>query len=76
VTDTNRGTAGSVAPATGKLAIFTPGLGAVATTLSPASRTSRTLHADGLVVADGHDPLGKRTENRSPLIMTSCRSPG
>ncbi len=70
MTDTNRGTAGSVAPATGKLAIFTPGLGAVATTfIAGVERVRR-----GLSVPIGSPSqmatirLGKRTDNRSPHI--------
>jgi myo-inositol-1-phosphate synthase len=70
VTDTNRGTAGAVAPATGKLAIFTPGLGAVATTfIAGVERVRRGLSVPiGSLSQMATIRLGKRTDNRSPLI--------
>ncbi|MES2523442.1 MAG: inositol-3-phosphate synthase [Gemmatimonadota bacterium] len=68
--DTNRGDAASVAPATGKLAIFTPGLGAVATTfIAGVERVRRGLSVPiGSLTQMGTIRLGKRTEARSPLI--------
>ncbi len=70
MTDTNRGTAGSVAPATGKLAIFTPGLGAVATTfIAGVERVRRGLSVPiGSLSQMATIRLGKRTDNRSPHI--------
>jgi len=70
VTDTNRGTAGAVTPATGKLAIFTPGLGAVATTfIAGVERVRRGLSVPiGSLSQMATIRLGKRTDNRSPLI--------
>ncbi len=68
--DTNRGSAAPVAPATGKLAIFTPGLGAVATTfIAGVERVRRGLSVPiGSLTQMGTIRLGKRTESRSPLI--------
>ena len=59
-----------VAPATGKLAIFTPGLGAVATTfIAGVERVRRGLSAPiGSLTQMATIRLGKRTESRSPLI--------
>ncbi len=70
MTDTKRGTAGAVAPAAGKLAIFTPGLGAVATTfIAGVERVRRGLSVPiGSLSQMATIRLGKRTDNRSPLI--------
>jgi len=70
VTDTNRGSAGAVTPAAGKLAIFTPGLGAVATTfIAGVERVRRGLSVPiGSLSQMATIRLGKRTEHRSPLI--------
>jgi myo-inositol-1-phosphate synthase len=70
VSDTNRGGAASVGPATGKLAIFTPGLGAVATTfIAGVERVRRGLSVPiGSLTQMATIRLGKRTESRSPLI--------
>src|SRR5438477_2497163 len=58
------------APATGKLGILTPGLGAVATTFIAGVEAIRRGHAKpiGSLTQMATIRLGKRTENRSPLI--------
>ncbi len=59
-----------VKPAAGKLGILTPGMGAVASTFIAgviASRKGLRLPI-GSVTQLGHIRLGKRTENRQPLI--------
>lgn len=68
--DSMRGSAASIAPATGKLAVFTPGLGAVATTfIAGVERVRRGLSAPiGSLTQMATVRLGKRTENRSPRI--------
>src|SRR6476619_4589580 len=60
----------SPAPATGKLGILTPGLGAVATTfISGVESVRRGLSKPiGSLTQMGTIRLGKRTEARSPLI--------
>jgi len=70
VTDTKSGGAASIAPASGKLAIFTPGLGAVSTTLmAGVERVRRGLSVPiGSLTQMATIRLGKRTESRSPLI--------
>ena len=70
MTDTQSGTAGAVAPANGKLAIFTPGLGAVATTfIAGVERVRRGLSVPiGSLSQLATIRLGKRTDGRSPLI--------
>jgi myo-inositol-1-phosphate synthase len=70
VTDSTRGSAASIAPASGKLAIFTPGLGAVSTTfIAGVERVRRGLSVPiGSLSQMATIRLGKRTENRSPLI--------
>jgi len=70
VTDTNRGGAAAVAPASGKLAIFTPGLGAVATTfIAGVERVRRGLSVPiGSLTQMATIRLGKRTEARSPYL--------
>src|ERR1051326_6588375 len=61
---------GNVAPATGKLGILTPGLGAVATTFMAGVESIRRGHSQpiGSLTQMATIRLGKRTENRSPLI--------
>jgi myo-inositol-1-phosphate synthase len=60
----------SIAPATGKLGILTPGLGAVATTfIAGVESVRRGLSKPiGSLTQMATIRLGKRTENRSPLI--------
>lgn len=60
----------SVQPATGKLGILTPGLGAVATTfMAGVESVRRGLTAPiGSLTQMATVRLGKRTENRTPLI--------
>ncbi|HEX7825825.1 MAG TPA: inositol-3-phosphate synthase, partial [Mycobacterium sp.] len=57
-------------PATGKLGIITPGLGAVATTFMAGVESVRRGHTQpiGSLTQMATIRLGKRTENRSPLI--------
>ena len=57
-------------PATGKLGIITPGLGAVATTFMAGVESVRRGHTQpiGSLTQLATIRLGKRTENRSPLI--------
>src|SRR6188472_2490668 len=59
-----------IKPATGKLGILTPGLGAVATTFIAGVESVRRGLANpiGSLTQMGTIRLGKRTENRSPLI--------
>ncbi|MGZ8455725.1 MAG: inositol-3-phosphate synthase [Gemmatirosa sp.] len=59
-----------IAPATGKLGILTPGLGAVATTfIAGVESVRRGLSKPiGSLTQMATIRLGKRTENRSPLI--------
>jgi myo-inositol-1-phosphate synthase len=61
---------GAVRPARGKLAILTPGLGAVATTfIAGVESVRRGLSQPiGSLTQMATIRLGKRTENRSPLI--------
>lgn len=68
--DTTSGTPATIAPATGKLVIFTPGLGAVATTfIAGVERVRRGLSVPiGSLTQMATIRLGKRTEARSPLI--------
>ena len=60
----------SVRPATGKLGILTPGMGAVATTFIAGVESVRRGHTQpiGSLTQMATIRLGKRTENRSPLI--------
>ena len=60
----------SIAPATGKLGILTPGLGAVATTfIAGVESVRRGLSKPiGSLTQMATIRLGKRTDNRSPLI--------
>ena len=57
-------------PATGKLGILTPGLGAVATTFMAGVESIRRGHTQpiGSLTQMATIRLGKRTDNRSPLI--------
>jgi myo-inositol-1-phosphate synthase len=70
VPDTTSGSPATIAPATGKLVIFTPGLGAVATTfIAGVERVRRGLSVPiGSLTQMATIRLGKRTEARSPLI--------
>jgi myo-inositol-1-phosphate synthase len=70
VSESTRGNAAAPAPATGKLAIFTPGLGAVATTfIAGVERVRRGLSVPiGSLSQMATIRLGKRTDGRSPLI--------
>jgi myo-inositol-1-phosphate synthase len=70
VSDSTRGNPAPPAPATGKLAIFTPGLGAVATTfIAGVERVRRGLSVPiGSLSQMATIRLGKRTDGRSPLI--------
>jgi myo-inositol-1-phosphate synthase len=60
----------SVAPATGRLGIITPGLGAVATTFMAGVESIRRGHSKpiGSLTQMATIRLGKRTEKRAPLI--------
>jgi myo-inositol-1-phosphate synthase len=60
----------TIAPARGRLGILTPGMGAVATTLYAGVLAARAGQATpiGSLTQMGHIRLGKRTENRNPLI--------
>ena len=59
-----------IAPATGKLGILTPGLGAVATTFIAGVESIRRGRSKpiGSLTQMATIRLGKRTESRSPLI--------
>src|SRR5881296_2804636 len=59
-----------IRPATGRLGILTPGLGAVATTFMAGVESIRRGHAKpiGSLTQMATIRLGKRTENRAPLI--------
>ncbi len=60
----------SVRPATGKLGVLTPGMGAVATTFISGVLAARKGFAQpvGSVSQTAHIRLGKRTDDRNPLI--------
>jgi len=60
----------SASPAAGRLGILTPGLGAVATTFMAGVESVRRGHSKpiGSLTQMATIRLGKRTENRSPLI--------
>ena len=60
----------AIAPATGKLGVLTPGMGAVATTLYAGVLAARKGFAEpfGSLTQLGHIRLGMRSENRNPLI--------
>ena len=59
-----------IAPATGRLGILTPGMGAVATTFYAGVESARKGHAKpiGSLTQMGTIRLGKRTEGRAPFI--------
>ncbi|MFC1611345.1 inositol-3-phosphate synthase [Myxococcota bacterium] len=59
-----------IAPPTGKLGILTPGMGAVATTFYGGVFALRkgSTKPYGSLTQMGHIRLGKRTDNRNPLI--------
>lgn len=63
-------TARTIAPATGKLGILTPGLGAVASTFIAGVIAARTDGAApmGSLTQMAHIRLGRRDEGRNPLI--------
>jgi len=60
----------SIAPATGRLGILTPGLGAVATTFMAGVESIRRKHSKpiGSLTQMATIRLGKRTDKRAPLI--------
>jgi myo-inositol-1-phosphate synthase len=60
----------AIRPASGKLGILTPGLGAVATTFMAGVESIRRGHSKpiGSLTQMATVRLGKRTENRSPLM--------
>jgi len=60
----------SIAPAEGKLGVLTPGMGAVATTFISGVLAARKGYAapTGSLTQMAHIRLGKRTEDRNPLI--------
>src|ERR1700709_1271228 len=62
--------AADIKPATGKLGIMIPGMGAVAITLIAGVEAIRRGFAKpiGSISQMGHIRLGKRTAHRSPLI--------
>src|SRR5688572_9092332 len=64
------GDAASIKPATGRLGVLTPGLGAVATTFIAGVESIRRGHSKpiGSLTQMATIRLGKRTDNRSPLI--------
>ena len=64
------GKAADIRPATGRLGILTPGMGAVATTFMAGVEAIRrgTSKPIGSLTQMGTIRLGKRTDGRSPLI--------
>jgi len=60
----------NIAPAEGKLGILTPGMGAVATTFVAGVLAARKGYAQptGSLTQLAHVRLGKRDEDRNPLI--------
>jgi myo-inositol-1-phosphate synthase len=59
-----------IAPATGKLGVLTPGMGAVATTFYSGVLSIRKGYSSpvGSLTQLGHIRLGRRTEKRNPMI--------
>src|SRR5688572_26683120 len=59
-----------IPPATGKLGVLLPGMGAVATTFMAGVESVRRGHSlpIGSLTQLAHIRLGKRTDNRNPLI--------
>lgn len=68
MSDTKHGS--KIAPATGKLAVFLPGMGAVATTFIAGVEAARRGYAApiGSLTQMGQLRLGKRSEKRSAMI--------
>src|SRR5664279_5316962 len=68
--DTSKTGRTEVAPATGKLGIMIPGMGAVATTFVAGVEAVRKGIAApiGSLTQMGHIRLGKRTDGRSPFV--------
>jgi myo-inositol-1-phosphate synthase len=66
----NSPSSSKIAPASGKLGILTAGLGAVATTFMAGVESIRRGHSKpiGSITQTATIRLGKRTENRTPLI--------
>jgi myo-inositol-1-phosphate synthase len=60
----------TIAPASGKLGVLTPGMGAVATTFFAGVLSVRKGYSVpvGSLTQMGHIRLGKRTEKRNPMI--------
>ncbi|MEE8406490.1 MAG: inositol-3-phosphate synthase [Acidimicrobiia bacterium] len=60
----------TLTPATGKLGVLTPGMGAVATTFISGVLAARKGYAEpvGSLTQMAHIRLGKRTDERNPLI--------
>ena len=60
----------NIAPAEGKLGVLTPGMGAVATTFVAGVLAARKGYAQptGSLTQLAHIRLGKRDEDRNPLI--------
>ena len=69
-TDAAQTGAASIKPHTGKLGIMIPGMGAVATTLIAGVEAVRRGYAKpfGSLTQMGTIRLGKRTDDRSPLV--------
>ncbi len=67
---TTTGKGREIAPATGKLGVLLPGMGAVATTFMAGVESARRglTKPVGTLTQLGTVRLGKRTDNRSPLI--------
>jgi myo-inositol-1-phosphate synthase len=59
-----------IAPATGKLGVLTPGMGAVSTTFIAGVLAARKGYAEptGSVSQMSHIRLGRRTDTRNPLV--------
>src|SRR5579883_2508956 len=70
MSDKNKAAAGEIQPATGKLGIMMPGMGAVATTFVAGVEAVRKGLAKpiGSLTQMGTVRLGKRTEGRSPKV--------
>jgi myo-inositol-1-phosphate synthase len=68
--DKNKTGRGEVAPATGKLGVMIPGMGAVATTFVAGVEAVRKGISSpiGSLTQMGHIRLGKRTDGRSPKV--------
>ena len=68
----------AIRPAAGRLGVLTPGLGAVATTFMAGVESVRKGHSKpiGSLTQMATIRLGKRTEQRSPLIKDFGRATG